>query len=527
MPSSLSAAMKTEMAGLNRVHPVIEIVLDGTTYRFAGSTVASESAGLYKGLVTNWGSWSRHAGHSNFSLERPEFQVEIFDEERVLQKVIGGPAKGTVRGSAFSRWWRSFYVPTADHYKAFDGIVQNYSARDRNYSFRVSPDTAVLDSTLKIPFLTKADFPTAPDAVVNQPLWIVVGSFASGAVPNAAGMVKCVPATLDANGKSLEWIVSYGQGVITALYYDGVKDTANWQFYLQQRGKNFYQMAHYVGGTNPVPTSQIFVDLQGIRAEAPHVTGGGTTITNPAKAMRRILGHFAYGDGDMRPGVSWTSETGIPVATEIWDAAETYFSDREDKMARVIRGDRTVSTIFSEWCDDFSAVPFWSDGWKIGAIPENEGEVTIYQDTRHVAQKLGHALSELSMSTTRSRPVESIQVNYLLNEAAGEFAKSGLITDPRAVTSRSPLRSESRTTRCASSPVFSGSRCRRISSGWRQASACRSKSSRLWVPRCRVSSGSRWRISRPFLNRWVSGPTSSRPPSEWRWRPEREGSIRS
>lgn len=437
MPSSLSAAMLAEKEGLNRIMPVFEMTLGGTIMRFADETVISQSQGLYSSYVVkdSWAGFGRHANDSEFSLEIPEASLTIFDQDRVIQKEIGGPSRSAIRGGVAQAFYRSRFVDESDHYKFFDGVLVDFEGvGDREYRFAASPDTRALSSQPKIPFLTKTDFPTAPASVLNQPLWIVYGKLSSSGVPDAKGMVKCLPAVEDANGDSIDWICSYGQLTgVQRLFFGDTEDTTNWSFYNLQRGGHYYQMARYTGsGTKPTPSDTIAIDCEGVRLTAPTLTAGGTgAIENPAECMRNFLAHFAYGSGSMLSDVTaYDGEAGTPIATSVFDAAETYFSTRNDVMAKVIKADQSVLDVFNAWCADFRAVPHWIDTWKFGAIPEDSAETDIFHDDRHVAEKLHHALSPLLKQRSRTKGVSDIYINYLLNESTGSLSETGRCHHP-------------------------------------------------------------------------------------------------
>lgn len=436
MPSSVHSTMLAELQGSARVFPVFELVLGSTTYRYAPEPVASLSNGLYKPYVTAMDGFDRQANTTEFSLQIPSPSVTVFDAERELQKAIGGPQKAKVRNSVARCYLRTTASGVTD-YQFFAGVVTDYKLQgDRSWSFTLAPNTEPLMGQPKIPFLTKVDFPDAPLSSLGQPLWIVYGKHASSGVTDAAGMVAALPAVVDASGDSIDWVLSYGQMTIDKIYRtisnELTEDTANWGFYTLERGTHRYQMARYTGGgTNPTPDDEVRVDCQGLFEDAP-VSGTTAPFENPVACIRNFLGHFAYGDGDVREGRAWTDESTVPLATAILDLAEAYYSARGHVMAKVIRADEKVLDVFNDWCKNWNAAPFWTDAWELAAIPEDEADTDIYHDDRHIMQIERDALGDIQMDTSRSQPVSSIQVNYLLDEAAGSLTESRTVTDPSA-----------------------------------------------------------------------------------------------
>lgn len=438
MPSSLHANMLAEMQGQNRVFPVFELTLGSATYQFAEEPVVSFSQGLYKPFLVSMSGFSRDANSSEFSLVIPSPTVTIFDQERVLQKAIGGPQKASVIGSSAAAYFRSNYVSSANHYQFFSGVVINYRiTEDRKWEFRLSPDVRVLNSEPKIPYLGE-DFTEAPIDFQSQPLWIVYGKHGSAGVPEAAGMVTALPAVEDSSGDSIDWVLGYGQMTIQKLYSDRSgtmqEETSSWAFYTTERGTHRYQMARYTGGsTNPTPDSTVRVDCFGLFQDAP-VSATTTPFENPAECIRNFLTHFAFGGGDVRDGQSWESETGKPIATSIFDSAETYFSNRSHVMARVVYANQKVIDVFNAWCDDFNAVPFWSDAYGIAAIPEDESDTDIYHDDRHIRQIYRDNIGLLSMDTSRAKPISELKLNYFLVDAESRLVNSIVISDPSIST---------------------------------------------------------------------------------------------
>lgn len=434
MPSSLAAAMLAEMQGTNAVYPVFEITLGSTVYRFSSETgVNSLANGVYMPYITGMSGFTREADSTGYTLVIPTPSVSIYDVDRVLQKAIGGPQRNNIRGSSVAAYFRSPNVAEASHYQFFSGIVENYGiSGDREFQFTLSPDVDKLNGQPRIPYLTDTDFPTAPTEFLNQPLWIVYGKHSSSGVVDTTGMVQCLPSEVDSNGDCLNWICSYGQMTIQRLFLNGVDDTANWGFYTLERGRNRYQMAIYTGGgTNPTPDDTVTIDCEGLFAAAP-VSGTTTPFENPAECLRNFLAHFVYGDGDVRAGQAWESETGKPIASGIFDDAETYFNTRGDVLARVVRADERVIDVLNDCCSSFDMVPMFDDSWGIGAIPEDEADTDIYHDDRLVSQRDRDNIGPLQMSTIRSKPITEIVVNYLLADASNTLTESGTVTDASA-----------------------------------------------------------------------------------------------
>ncbi len=443
MPWSGTDTMLAEFQGRERVFPIVKMTLGDDVIRIATQAVASASKGMYVSHLRSMSGFRREAFDRDFALSIPTPSISVKDEDRVIQKIIGGPLKGKARFSPVEIWWlpeTDTGIGSADHYEDFDGVVTNYGhVGDREWSFELSLKSAdVLNGKPKIPILG-IDFPTAPAKFRNEPLWIIYGKHASLGITDAAGMVKALPAAVDAAGVSLDWVLSFGQLQIQRLYRNGVEETASWGFYVLERGTHRYQMARYSGGSNPTPDDTITFDCWGLFTTAPATASA--PIENPASCIRNFLANFVFGSADLRAGSAWESETGKPIATAVLDLAATYFSARGEVMGKVIRADETVIDVFNGWCKSTRSVPLFTDAWAIGAIPEDEGELGIYQNDRHMAQALGYILDSqnkpagsVSMSTSRSKPVSEILASFLHNDATSSLTDSILVADPSQTT---------------------------------------------------------------------------------------------
>lgn len=423
MPSNLSAAMLAEMQGLDRVVPVAEVTFS-SLLRFAEEPVAAASKGLYLPYVQGgFGAYDRVAAWADFSLSTPRTTITIFDKDRVLQKDIGGASKAEIRGSAWQNFLRSDHVGEADHYKFFDGIVVDHSARGRLYSFAISPDTRLLNTRPKIPKASKLDWPDMPNDFVGTDLWVVYGEHNSDGIADSNGMIECIPAKEETNGDVDQWICSYGQLTeITNLFVNGLSDFANWGFGPVQRGGNYYQIAIRQSGTPSKKSTKITIDAKGLFDTTPI---SGTFISNPAAIIRHFLTNFVFGDGSVIPSAAWESETGKPVASSIFDSAATFFADRGMRGAKVIKASDTGASIFNAWCNSHSAIPFWSDQWKLAAMPIDPSKTAIYAaESATIREKFLESLDDPGFDTSAAEPFTDLSVNSVLDDVRSALVES-------------------------------------------------------------------------------------------------------
>jgi hypothetical protein len=236
-------------------------------------------------------------------------------------------------------------------------------------------------------------------------------------------MIPCVPLFEDGTDV-VYWGVSFGANkAITQVFVDEVVRTADFfPFMWPHSGKNYYQVLLYTGGA-PYPTRDSIVscDVEGLTTLPD---GTGTLITNPVAQIRHVLANFVYGTGDVRPFAAWAAEAGKPIASAIFDEAETFFEDRAWLGGFSIISGLTGRDILGGWCNSYNAAPFFSQYGGIAAKPRDPSNATIYYDDRHVSQMLKHAKGPLTLSTLRVDPVSDLGVNYLFDEVRGAYVSS-------------------------------------------------------------------------------------------------------
>lgn len=420
MASSIPAAMLAEMQGQNRVHPTFDLTLAGTTLRYAEEPVAAESQGMYKPYVVDWGTFPREAGYADFSFVHPKSTIVVFDQERDIQKLVGGPARRSLRGSSCATHWRSFHVPAASHYKDFEGIVDDVGmVGDREYQFSIAMDLSLLDTETRIPKLSRGVWPTAPLANVGDDLFVVYGELRSTLQDPPSGRVQLVPLDVNAStGKTDRWFTGMAGSSALQIWVNGtISRRANWT----NSGGVLPDGAFYTfvlfSSNAPDPTDTVMADIVGLLETGPI---SGDVMFNPAKQMRHFLANFAMGGP---PNFSWETETGKPIASAVFDGAESYFDNRAVKAGWIVKSSENVLTVLNRWCANFGAVPFLTDANKVAAIPEDAAETSIYLDGAHIAEHRHNALSKLLMDTNRVRSFDRFDLSYGPDNSLKSFVK--------------------------------------------------------------------------------------------------------
>lgn len=450
-------ALLSEFRGLQRVVPVVNLTLGANTLKIAESDVASASRGQYLGDLKSMEGFVRRAHDQDFALTLPRPSFTVYDRDHTLRDYIGGPARGKVKNAPVEVWWvptEDSGLTTADHYQDFAGVVIDYGQTGyREWTFELAlTSEEVLNGNLQIPTLG-IDFPEAPAEFINEPLWIVYGKHASLGITGATGLVRALPIVVDSSGDSIDWVLGYGQLQIQRLWRtisgEMTEDTSNWAFYVLERGGHRYQMARYTGGgTTPTSEDTVSFDCWGLFDTAPATAS--VPIENPASCLRNLLANFVFGESDLTEGASWESETGKPIATAVLDAAETYFSDRGQVMGKVIRANERAIDVINAMCLSTGMVPMFDDGWGIGAIPEDEGELDLSPEGRHASFYRGEIQTEngdpdqlIKSDTGRGRRATELLTSYLMDDTQGALTETLLVADPsQGVTIREELNLE-------------------------------------------------------------------------------------
>jgi hypothetical protein len=371
MATGIAAAMLTELQGLARVHPVFELTLSGTTHRFASQPIASESQGAYEPFVTNWGIIERSAGAArDYSLQNPRTTVDIYDQDRVLQKAIGGPSSGAIIDSTAKIILRSFNVAQASHYTLVDGIVADYRlAGNRLCQFVLTPDDRALRvSGNEIPTILPHDWPRAPDASYGTDGQAVYGEHHSTAIEGATGLINCTMIDEDNN----YWYVSIGSvSDVVNVWRNGTLATSDFTLSTWTLSTGVVSVIKDDTDTS-TSSDTITADVDGTEE-----TTNWTMITDPIEVLEDFFSNYTS------------------VSTNATHLAETqnFLSDRGHVCAKVVKSSDKPLDVLNDICKSYKVAPMWSWDWTLGIRPFNPAPSTIYVDSRHIHQR--KALSEI------------------------------------------------------------------------------------------------------------------------------------
>lgn len=424
MSSNIPANMLAEMKGQDRIYSVLEIDLS-TTFKFASSPLASNSGGLYLPYLISGVIPVREADTVNFSFNTSKASAVIYDENRVLQKELGGPSRKNIRGNAIRWKLVSPFLDEADHFTLFDGVITNYGmTAERTYSFAMAPKFLEFDSVFNIPIHSKSLFPGILVADEDKDVNLVYGEHRSSVSTGSSGMITCT----SINEVDL-WTVSLGyMEEITSIYEDGViSPSADWIENPIARGGHIFSCIRYSANA-PAATATVTADVKGL-TDTPGATGG-TMISNPIEIVRNLVANFVYNDGSTDGLVAWAEESTLPMATSVLNIARDFYKIRNLEASLVVRSSDIPRTVIATMGKDWNASPFFTLDNEFAMRPEDPSETDIYLgEDAHILDSDQHLLGFSRMETDRQTPTTKLEVSYLLNNATGSFAKTVVVAD--------------------------------------------------------------------------------------------------
>ena len=438
MPTGISDALLTELQIGRTVAPVLELSDGDTTLKFADEAVVSRSRGQYQKRIIagGWGNIVRSANSRNNTLQSAETSVALFDHDHVLGKWFAGPRGGTFVDLDANILLVSDHVDADDHYEIFDGVVSDYRGPgDLLYRLTLSPkNEQVLRNENILPEITAPDFPNAPTAVLGLPAQAVYGKYNSQGVFDAAGMIP----TICVDSGNSWFLVAFGRLMKATLkvWKNGNDDTNNWVIeWKTQNGRHYTIVRDITSTANSADTVQ--VDLWGYESNGDG--SSGTIISEGSDQIVHFLTNFVFGNypNGSTSLYGWLSSAGKPINISYFAETGTFLSERDHEASRVIHSEVKGIKTLEEWCKSFNLTPFWSWDWKIGVRPNDHTKLDL-GGTVHVRQE--HALGPLTWKPQIRGQKNMINVNFLLNEAAGEFAENHRLCDSR----RSPLLKETK-----------------------------------------------------------------------------------
>jgi len=81
----------------------------------------------------------------------------------------------------------------------------------------------------------------------------------------------------------------------------------------------------------------------------------------------------------------------------------------------VITSSDTVLSIFNSWCDSWNAIPFWSDQWKLAAIPIDPAKTGYPVESATIRERFREDIERPSLDTSRAETFTDLSINSVLD----------------------------------------------------------------------------------------------------------------
>ena len=430
---AIPADLLSETKGQDRVFAVVELILAGTTFRYAPrGAVGSDSLGLFTPDLLSVSGLSRVGNTTEFVPEINSTTIVVADRDRSLQKVLAGPARLSVRGS---QALIKLVSPVASSWELFNGKIRDYgieSGAQRAYRFELQPDLALIEGPSTLRRVTREQFPSAPDANIGKPLHIIYGINRSDSKTGDSGMLPTVMFGRRSGSNYPWYFANFNQNTtIERVWVNGTESTLG-------SGSGQYTVSAATFGKDRVTFIEI---IDATLDETDTVTWDGEgdkdwknvsfDLTNPAKILLIYLRDWVFGDG----ASSLPDETSQPIDATSFNNAADFFDDIGAQASLYTTADESGIEVVARMCADWGMIPYFTFDNKIAVAVEDSGVTSLDPgESRHFSQSVGSLLEFLGMDTSRSEEITKIDVSHRLNKATGSYVNNTILQVVDATT---------------------------------------------------------------------------------------------
>lgn len=435
MATNIPSAMLTEVRGENRTHWVFELTVGSTILKYADHPVASESEGLYNSYIESWSDVVTDLGDDSYNLISPRTSVRIYDEKRVLQKLLAESAAGIFIGSTIEVWLRSFHVTAANHYRRFSAVVRNYRlVANRTFEIVYGPDDKHFSDRIKISEINRDEHRVAfgsgigpeqiPDSSVGLPTQVIYGEHNSLGSSKTGALTAVPLATFD-NLVNIQnyWFLSWG-GLkkIPRIWANGVrKEQLTSVITINLTTPTLKSFTVVSADDADIPFNEtVTFDCEGLSLLTP--SSISPLITNPASILRHLITNFILQEWD---GTStWMLESTVPIDTILFNAAEDFFETHGIEGSAVFSSNDSGSNIISTFGTSLIMNIFWTTEFKIGVLIDDFAVRDTYlTESEHIRRDKGYFLSDLTMESAGDELTRDIIINSVFINGSAEITK--------------------------------------------------------------------------------------------------------
>ncbi len=324
------------LAELQRETPQIcwglELYLPGGTERYAFLDVSSETRGLFRGDITQWGDIER-GGSVDHNLVLPSLgDTTIGDVEKRFSKRLASYGAAALKGSRAVATMLSPRVPEASWFVAFDGMLRTWGIPEQGlFTLAFDAKTKALQGKFPKLGILPSDFPNVADRSLYGKWPRLLYGYHDSRGSTDAGMIPCP--FID---KLRNWyLVSHGWTNPVRVYKNKLLQTSGYTVLHQLLTGRLYTLIQF---TAPLAaTDVVTADVIGFDAVGD---GTGALLTG-VNALKHLVVHFLYGDWQSGP---WLADATAPVSTAHFAAAQAWLvSQGWDRVSGRYGGDRQTT----------------------------------------------------------------------------------------------------------------------------------------------------------------------------------------
>jgi hypothetical protein len=398
------------------------IVMLGTTHRYAGSWIASDSLGMYKNFIPDggFGNSKRAIPIRGDRLHSPTMSITVHDMDGVLNAILSGQYSRQIRGADARLRIMAQNIAAEAYHLRFSGQILHVSKPKRaTYVFDLGPKAPELETLLRVPIVTKAIWPDADAAAIGKPAPLVYGVHSSASL-GSRGMLP----TLYVDDVNFRYLVSHQYiESIDAVYVDHVVQGSGFATSYREVEGHRYTLLDFTGDQG---TSTITVDATG--GVPTGARGTFDEITNPATQLKAIVANYIFNEWDGQPD-NWHDETDSPIYNELFQVTEQMFNNRGVKGAISISEQMTGLAFINLWSSEYCPA-FWTSDAKL-AIRPNDWYFTYdsWNETRFRAKEGEHFIGDLAYDYSTELLADEWNVGFLYSAADNDNLERIRVTD--------------------------------------------------------------------------------------------------
>jgi hypothetical protein len=401
----------------------LELYLPGGTERYAFQDVSSETRGLFRGQITQWGD-IESGGSVDHQLVLPSLgDTTIEDLDKRFSNRIAIYGAAALRGSRAVATMMSPRVPESAYFTAFDGFLRTWSKAGHGLlTLSFDAKTKALTSKFpKIPLLA-SDFPNVADRSLYGGHWPrLLYGFHDSRGSTDAGMIPCP--FVD---KLRNWsLVSLGWTNPVRVHKNKVlRPTSEYTVLHPLIGGRLYTLIQWVA---PLATTDVVTaDVIGYEDAGD---GSGALLTG-VNALKHLVVNQLYGDWQ---GGASLADASAPVSTAHFAAVQSWLvSQGWARVSGRYGGDRQTTGLdaINEFAQGRVFPTFTWDSKLAVAVDDHHATALHHDGAGLVRWDLDLVGAQpFALNWDDSRLFDRVSFSYVYSEEKGGYAQTGEVRD--------------------------------------------------------------------------------------------------